>query len=207
VLDGVRVTAADRAPRRVRIPGAQLKPGDNRLVITRDGAGSVYYAWEARAMVPSPGPDASKETRLRVTREYLRAARTQDFRGRPRILASEITATEPLRVGDAVLVRLTLSAPEALNHVMIEDPRNAGFEIDALQPDGAEWPYGAHAEERDDRAAFFLERLESGDTVIEYLVRPELAGSFTALPTTAGGMYDPDLRTRGEEAKVTVGTK
>jgi hypothetical protein len=201
-----RVEPADalgREPVRVRIPGAKLRPGDNRLAVARQGAGSVYWSWEARALVSSPGPEPA-DRRLRVAREYLRAERAADRRGRPRLLATPLETGEAMRVGEAILVRLTLTAGEALDHVMVEDPRVSGFEVDALEPEGAERPWNANAEERDDRVAFFVDRLPEGETVIEYLVRPELAGSFTALPATAGGMYDPALQARSGEARVRV---
>jgi hypothetical protein len=190
-------------PQRVTIEGPRLKPSDNRLAITL-GGGSLFYAWDARALVPSPGPDTRKETRLHIAREYLKAERTADRRGRPRYLATPIEPGAPLRVGEQVMVRLTLTASQTIDHVLIVDPRVAGFEIDALMPEGVERPYDANGEEHDDHAAFFVEHLESGDTVIEYLVRPELAGVFTALPPEASGMYEPELLVRGAEQKLTV---
>ena len=57
---------------------------------------------EAIAQVPSPGPTADR-TRLVVTREYLRAVRTTDRRGRPRWLSTPIESGSPLRVGEGVL--------------------------------------------------------------------------------------------------------
>jgi uncharacterized protein YfaS (alpha-2-macroglobulin family) len=200
------VTPADAfggAAMRVRVPGRDMKPGDNRLAIERTGAGSVYWSYEARALVPSPGPPAT-DTRLTVTREYLHAERTADRRGRPRYLVTPIAAGEALKVGEAVMVRLTLEASKTLRWVMVEDPRPAGFEVDRLLPEGAEWPWGTHAEERDDKAAFFADRLDAGETVIEYLVRPEIAGTVIALPTTGSGMYDPELLARGREQRITV---
>ena len=186
---------------RVAIPGARLKPGPNTLTLTRDGTGTLYWAWEAKAMVPSPGPPSGAEKRLAVTREYLHVERTADRRGRPQYLAS---ALEQVKVGEAVMVRLTVRAPAALSWIILEDPIPAGFEIDALQPEGAEWPWSAHAESRDDRAVFFLDRLEAGETVLEYLVRPEMAGTISALPASAGAMYDPDLLVRSTGLELTV---
>ena len=87
---------------------------------------------------------------------------------------------------------------------MLLDPRITGLEVDQLRPDGAEWPWGMHAEERDQGAAFFLDRIGEGETVIEYLMRPEMAGRFTALPATVEAMYDPSLGTRSGEAIVNV---
>ncbi len=191
----------------LRLPGSMLRAGDNKLTISRAGKGSVYYSWAAKALVPSPGPSTVAEKRLVVTREFLRAERTTDRRGRPRYLATPIAAGERLRIGDPVMVRLRLQASRDLRWLMIEDPRPAGFEVSELLPQGAEWPWGTHAEQRDDRNLFFIEDLDQGETVIEYLYRPEMAGSFTALPTNASSMYIPDLETRSKEERLTVGEK
>lgn len=181
----------------------KLKPGANVLEISADGAAPTWWAWSALAQVPSPGP-APDRSRLTVTREYLRAVRTADRRGRPRWLTSAIDAKQPLRVGEGVVVRLTLTAAKDLRWIALEDPVPAGFEIDQLLPEGVERPWNTHGESRDGQAAFFLDTLGSGDTVIEYLVRPEIAGAFTALPPSAFGMYDPALATRGGEARLRV---
>jgi uncharacterized protein YfaS (alpha-2-macroglobulin family) len=187
----------------VRVPGGKLAPGANALVIERDGAGPVYWAWDARANVPSPGP-VTKDARLAVRREYLLAERTTDRRGRPRWLSRPIDPQSPVRIGETVLVRLTLSAPAALGYLLVEDPKPAGFEIDQVLPDGADRPYGTWGEARDDRAAFFVRHLDEGETAIEYLLRPEVPGTFTALPASAGSMYDPGLLVRSGEAKLRV---
>jgi alpha-2-macroglobulin len=189
---------------RVRVAGSKLEPGDgNRIALARTGSGALYWSWRARALVPSPGPPAT-DTRLTLTREYLRAERTADRRGRPRWLSTPLEAGGALHVGEAVMVRLTLHATEALDHLMIEDPRPAGFEVDELVPDGAEHPWDVHGEARDTRSLFFLERVDEGDTVIEYLVRPELAGRLVALPASAGGMYRSGPPARSAEAVVPV---
>ncbi len=192
-------------PARVTLDGTKLKAGDNRLTIAHDGALTTWWSWSARALVPSPGP-ATHASGLTVTREYLRAERTTDRRGRPRFLTTTLAPAEALHIGETVLVRLTLTSAKALHYLSLEDPQIAGFEVEQLLPDGAEWPYGTHAESRDDRAVFFVENLDAGDTTIEYLIRPEIGGRFTALPATARGMYDPDLVSRSGEAKLVVQT-
>ena len=191
----------------VRVPGSRLKKGENRLAISRDGSGAAYFAWEARAMVPSPGPSTAAEKRLIVTREFFRTELTADRRGRPRYLATPIAAGEGVRIGEPVMVRLTLKADRDLRWIMIEDPRPSGFEVSELLPQGTEWPWGTHAEQRDDRNVFFLDQLEKGETVIEYIDRPEMSGAFTALPTTVSNMYMPELTARSGEDRVIVGEK
>ena len=95
------------------------------------------------------------------------------------------------------MVRLTLTAPKAVNWVMIEDPRIAGFESTRCSPTAPSIRGTRTSRSATISAAFFLDRLESGETVIEYLARPEIAGVLTALPTTAGAMYAPERHTRG----------
>lgn len=191
---------------RVTVAGAKLKPGANTLTISREGTGTLYWSWEARANVPSPGP-LVKEPRLSVRREYLHATRVADRRGRPRWLVTPVDEKNPIRVGETLLARLTFTAPKALPYLLIEDPKPAGIEIDQVMPEGADQPYGLWAESRDSKAVFFVQSLEAGETRIEYLLRPEIAGAFTALPTSAGSMYDPDLLVRGGEARLRVTEK
>jgi hypothetical protein len=194
-------------PDRIIAMPASLKPGANTLGISREGSGRLFVSWEATAMVPSPGPPNPPGAGASITRAYLRAERTTDRRGRPRLLATPMGAGESFRVGDAVLVRLTLHAEKAQRWVMVEDPRVAGLEVEDAQPAGAEWPWGSHAEIRDRKVALFVDWLDAGDTVIEYLARPELNGVFTALPAVAGPMYEPDRQVRSGEQIVTIAEK
>ncbi len=188
---------------KARVPVTSLEPGRNTLAIEAAGSAPTWWAWNALAPVPSPGP-APDRTRLTLTREYLRAVRTADRRGRPRWLSTPLDPQQPLRVGEGVLVRLTLTAPKELRWLAVTDPVPGGFEIDAVLPEGVERPWNVYGEARDGEAAFYMDALSEGSTVIEYLVRPEIAGRFTALPSTAFGMYDATLATRGGEAKLRV---
>ena len=148
------------------------------------GEAPTWWSWSASANVPSPGP-APDVRRLAVKREYLRAVRTADRRGRPRWLTTALDDQQPLRVGEGVLVRLTLTAPRELRWLAIEDAVPGGFEIDQVLPEGVDRPWNTAAEARDGMAVFFLDSMGAGTTVIEYLVRPEIAGVFTALPASA----------------------
>jgi uncharacterized protein YfaS (alpha-2-macroglobulin family) len=188
----------------VMLQGAKLRPGRNTLQVTKEGRGSAFVAWSARAMVPSPGPSPSGDPRLTVTREILQAERTTDRRGRPRYLSSPRQPGEPVEIGEALLVRLTLRSDRGVRWVAVEEPRPAGLEVSELLPAGAQWPYGTHAEQRDDRNVFFLEEVPKGETVIEYLARAEVGGAFTGLPVTAYAMYEPELLVRSGEERVRI---
>lgn len=103
-----------------------------------------------------------------------------------------------------MIVRLTLRADRTLRWLQVDDPRVAGFEVEEALPAGAVWPWGTHPEVRDRAVSFFLDQVETGETVIEYLARVEIAGEFSALPVSAGAMYDPTLLVRSPEALVRV---
>ena len=91
-------------------------------------------------------------------------------------------------MGESILVRLTLRAQRPLSHLILEDPRVTGFEVDALLPEGAERPWSAHAEERDDRAVFFLDGVEEGETVLEYLARAATDSGTGSQAQVRGGV-------------------
>ena len=104
------------------------------------------------------------------------------------------------------------------NTIQLNGSTGAGFgsgdAIKAVQevaaqvlPDGVDRPWNVHGGARDGEAGFHVDALPSGTTVIEYLIRPELVGRFTALPTSAFGMYDRTLMTRGAEQVLRVGDR
>ena len=162
----------------------------------------MWWSWSAVSQVPSPGPRTGSA--LTVTREYRRAVRTTDRRGRTRWLTSPIAADAPLRVGEGVLVRLTLTTATEQRWLALRDPVPAGLEVDQVLPEGVDRPWNVSAESRDGEAVFFLDAVGPGTTVIEYLVRPELAGRFVALPTETFGMYDRAIAARGAQQSVVV---
>src|SRR5262249_20469102 len=180
----------------VPVPAGKLKPGPNTLELRPQGAAPLYWSVTGGANVPSPGPlpDRAKVT---LEREYLRATRTADRRGRVRWLTTPLVPSQPLQVGEAVMVRLTLHTDVA--------PRRGG--LAGPQPRrvaSVDRPWDTAGEDRGDRAAFFLGYLDAGETRVEYLLRPEIAGTFTALPASAALMYDPTVATRSGEAKLRV---
>ncbi len=72
-----------------------------------------------------------------------------------------------------------------------------------LLPAGAS---AASVEHRDDRTLFFLSALPAGTTHLYYMVRPEFAGDFRALPARAEPMYEPEVHGSGAESVLSVGT-
>ena len=119
--------------------------------------------------------------------------------------------------GDLVLVTLTVQ-PEnhRARYLLVSDPVPAGMKalderslaINGLpDPDGSDWEswnyWYAGRDLLDDRVDLYANYLEGRQTMT-YLLRAQTPGTFTALPTHAFLMYDPDVEGYGAAATLTV---
>jgi uncharacterized protein YfaS (alpha-2-macroglobulin family) len=105
-----------------------------------------------------------------------------------------------LRVGDRVLVTLTLEARQTAYFLAVDDALPAVFaavnpEFKSREAAGAElagdW-VSDHRELRADRVLFFCNQLLPGRYTIRYLARVRAAGTVTAPPAKVEEMYHPE---------------
>ena len=192
----------------MRVPGTALQPGANAVVLERAGGTSaIFYSAQLRqtvamSRIPAQAPASGGVT---VRREYLRVV--------PRRTGIDAWSlqTEPtnnvLRTGDQVRVRLTITVPEDLAYVVIEDPFPAGMEVTerGSVDEVSEWNYWwSSMDVRDDQIAFFARSLRHGTHVLEYNLRPLTPGTYHALPTLVQEMYAPAMRSESAETGVQV---
>jgi uncharacterized protein YfaS (alpha-2-macroglobulin family) len=121
-------------------------------------------------------------------------------------------------------VILTLTAPQDLYYLVVEDPLPAGAEpVDpslrttsvlsgitsqTTVPKGTTdlgW-YISHIELRDDRAALFADYLPAGTYQYSYQIHLTSAGTYHALPTQAQLFYFPDTYGHGTGRLYTIGS-
>ena len=108
-----------------------------------------------------------------------------------------------LRVGDRVLVSLTLEAPDRASYVAVNDPLPSVLE--AINPEfktsgaggnapqaGVNWWVSDFRELRHDRAVFFCDSLGAGHFQLQYLARVRAAGTAVAPAAKIEEMYHPD---------------
>ena len=113
-------------------------------------------------------------------------------------------STNDWRVGDRVLVTLTLDAHQPARYVAVDDPLPALFEAVnanfvsqevaggvAAAAQASNWWSDFH-ELRNDRVLFFRNHLEAGRHVIRYLARVRAAGAATAPSVKVEEMYHPE---------------
>ncbi len=219
LLDGkvLRTVQTAAAPmkyvdRRFEIEEADaLRTGRHRLAFRLRGQGRLNWTARLESVVASETLPAD-EHGLRVERSYMRPEEAP-IEGQPPRVKPGYTILRPaarpkvepqeldaVASGDKVLVRLKLHASRELEYVLIEDPIPAGFEVLADTSKGRfDWQ-----ERRDNRHVFFCSKLPKGAYVLEYVLQATHLGSFTALGTTAFGMYAPEFHGRAAGRSIRV---
>ncbi len=190
-----------------RVLQAPLAPGrSDTVVLTRSNrSGRLYYTLRLAYYPPVDRVPALSQG-ISVSRAYLYGDRPV---GRGAVPA-----------GAVVRVRLTVTAPQDLYYVRVEDPLPAGAEAvdptllttSQLQSGGYTVPRGTtdlawyldHSELRDDRAVLFAGYLAAGVYRYEYDIHLTTPGVFHALPAHAQEDYFPEVFGRSTGGYLTV---
>lgn len=195
------------SPVTLEIDSARLNAGQNRLRITRQGEGRVYWSatptWHSNAAKPSlPGRDP-----LEIAREYFRLAPSRDG---GRVAYQLAPLQSQVKQGDVLAVRLRVKG-HRWRYLMVEDPIPSGAEIiqrDELyevrnQPPW--WKFSFTSRElRDDRAVFFQTYGIAGEMQYVYLIKIVNPGQFRVSPARVEPMYQPEFFAASESRTVEV---
>jgi len=199
---------------------ALLRDQGNALLVSRSasaaqsGEGRLYYSAYLKTYIPVEDVRALARG-IVVARQYLRL-------DDPCFKDSKIACTPvtSARVGDTLLVRLSIVAPNDLYYVVIEDPLPAGAEavdtslktttqigeapklmrLRAGLYDGWGWWWFSRTELRDEKVVLFATRLPKGSYEYTYLIRPGLSGTFKVMPAVGSEMYFPEVFGRSDGA-------
>lgn len=167
-----------------------LSTNDARLRLSHSGTGPILAQVDVTSRPPaSPKPTQPVDRGFRIQRTFA----SLDSGNQPQPATA-------LRVGDRVLVTLTIDAPESADWIAIEDPIAAILEPvqGAFRTEGStaipqleRWS-SDFQEVRADRMLFFRDELPEGRHTIRYLARVRAAGDAVAAPCRIEAMYDPD---------------
>lgn len=195
-------TASD-AVQTVMVPIAALSARSAITIRRQGGAGQLAYTLTLRSYEPITTVPAT-EHGISISRRY-----------------------EPIgggagRAGSELRVVLTITAPEDLYYLAIEDPLPAGAEpvdtslritsvlsgitAQTTIPRGTSelgW-YVSHVEFRDDRTALFADMLPAGVYQYSYQLHLTSAGTYHALPTQAHLLYFPEVSGHGAGGLYTI---
>ena len=204
-----------------------LQNGENTLTIEKVGKGNLYWnAYTEYFSLEEPIQASGNE--LEVSRRFFKLTRKAEPEKKQgefvdtdtgRIVlpypsaaqtAQEFTRTEikdnaTVASGDLIEVELVVNARNDYEYLVFEDMKAAGFEPVDLRS-GSSYADGlsSNVELRDEKVAFFVDRLPQGRRVLRYRVRAEVPGQFHALPTNGYAMYAPEVRAISDEMRVGV---
>lgn len=209
--DDTRVTPDTvRDSQRLRVEVSKLLQDEaNQVVISRgDGPGNLYYTMHLTTFLHVPGIEPASRG-ISIERQYYLA----DDPSRQAITSA--------KVGDEVVVMLTITALRSLNYVVIEDPIPAGAE--AVDPhlltnsvvgqrpslelaDPADWGWWSFSqtELRDEKVVLYATYLSPGTYTYVYRLRLGLPGQFNVIPATGEEFYFPEVYGRSAGMLFTI---
>jgi alpha-2-macroglobulin len=198
----------------IEIPAESLQAGTNTLEVISNIPTLTYSAQLETTREPEILGASGSD--LKVTRKFDKLESRWDEANKryryERIQLSRQGKLEPVTVGDLVLVTIQVKASHPMRYVMVSDPLPAGLRpVDerTLAISGLDfneewdsWNYWYSGREfRDERVDLYADYL-NGTQVLRYVLRATTPGQFTALPSQAFMMYDPDIK--GQEKAVVL---
>ncbi|PUZ28026.1 hypothetical protein DCC81_00645 [Chitinophaga parva] len=116
-----------------------------------------------------------------------------------------VTAAHPVKVGDKITVRLTITTDRDMDYVQLKDLRAAGLEpvetLSGYQYDAGLSYYRATL---DVSTSFFFSRLPQGTHVLEYQVYATHVGDFANGITTLQCMYAPEFSAHSGGQRIVI---
>lgn len=116
-----------------------------------------------------------------------------------------ITEERPIRVGDKVVIRLTVKSDRDMEFIHIKDSRAAAFEpVDHMS--GLKWQNGVmyYQTSKDASTNLYFENLPKGTYVFEYSVYITRQGSYSTGIATIQSMYAPEFSSHTKGGKIKV---
>ncbi|MDV6375426.1 alpha-2-macroglobulin family protein [Deinococcus arenicola] len=212
LLDGKnagQATLTGQEAATLRIDASALKAGPHTVTVKGAPAGLTFSTQLKYSREPAElKGDASKGFRL--SRQYQRLEPVWDAKNNKytyrRVSLLKGGQMQPVTVGDLILVTLSVQpVGQSARYMVVSDPIPAGMKalderslaITGLQdPDEYGWDnwnyWYAGRDLLDDRVDLYADYLK-GEQKMTYLLRAQTPGTFTALPTHAFLMYDPDV--------------
>ncbi len=208
-------------PVQASVPLAQLAQSGNTLDFQRAaGNGRLYY--QAYLQVGQPVESIQPLDRgLTISREYALASPDCSGEDCPAVSSVSLSDKNPV-----VNVRLTVTVPEDMYYLVVEDNIPAGTEIvntqlntaqvgtgdtatpqyDPEQPlgDGWGWWYFNDPGIYSDHIRWVASYVPAGTYVLTYRLTPDQAGQFHVLPARAYQYYFPDVEGRSAGAMFEV---
>lgn len=167
--------------------------GTHRITITRNGNEPAWGSIMLTSTLPITEIAAASMPEISITKEILSGS------------ADNWNATDSLRLGETVKVRLIIKTTRDMDYLTVSDSRAACLEpvIQTPRPvycDGAVF----YLENRDASTNLFIDTLRRGTYILEYEMRVNNSGSFTSGIATVQSQYAPEFTAHSAGTVYTV---
>lgn len=216
-----RITSADvfKPEQRIKIEGAALRAGANAITIEKNGQGRLYSS--ARMTYYATGPALKTASAgFKVSRQYylLHKERRGDI-----YVYSKKPFTGTVKTGDELFVKVKMTPDSRYDYVMLEDPLPAGCEV-VTNTSGYTIPGEANYDEkmreergywrwlwwyadrnvRDEKVTFFAREMEPKAYEFTYIMRAQIPGKYSVMPSVGALMYYPEVRGNSDVLAVSI---
>ena len=175
----------------------QMTPAVYQAQITKTGGATDFASLSVVYL--SNHAKASPKGVLNLTRDYFVRFRENGVQKlRP------VKDVNEVKVGEEVEVHLTLTTDSAFEYVLVEDPKPAGFESEALTSGWEHQNVSFYREVKDAQTRFFINRLPAGKVTLRYVLRPTVQGQLNILPAQVQSMYAPEYGAHTASGQVRV---
>lgn len=182
----------------VRIPPQEIVPDLARIAVRKTDDGIAWGAvhWQYFEDLARIRPFAGTPLRL-VKRLFTRTQTPQGAQLHP--------VTQPVRVGDELVVRLELRTDRDLEFVHLKDLRGSGTEpVDVLSGYRFQDGLGYYQSTRDTATHFFVDYLPKGTYVFEYALRVQHRGTYPTGVAEIQCLYAPEFGGHSESLELSV---
>lgn len=157
--------------------------------------GGLYYQYFED--LDKIGPASSV---ISIEKEYYKVNSTVNGE-----VLEKISPSTPLKMGDRVKIRIVLNFDRPMEYLHLRDQRAAGLEpVDTLSSYVYSGGLGYYKAVRDASIDFYFENVAKGKHVLEYELRANASGSFSAGNASIQNYYAPQMsaHTKGERLEV-----
>lgn len=170
------------------LTNSEISAAANNLTINKEGEAPAWGAVYNQYFAPIDLITAQKGVLNVEKKLYIETNNGKERQIRP------VTADQSLRIGDKVIVRLTIRTDREMDYVHVKDLRAGCFEP-AQQLSGSAYQDGVwfYRTPKDVTENFLFQRLPKGTFVVEYPVYVSRSGEYAGGISTIQCMYAPEF--------------
>lgn len=180
--------------------GKDIQPGMEQVSVSNPNAGIAWGAMYWQYFEQLDKIKGFEATPLTLRKKLFKEEKTATG-----LKLREITATEPLRPGDKLIVRVELRSDRDMEYIHLKDMRASGFEpMNVLSQYKYQGGLGYYESTGDAATHFFIDYLRKGTYVFEYPIRVVHKGSFSNGISSIQCMYAPEFSSFSSGERVEV---